>query len=284
MQYLWQTMINFGDYNQLKVLRFVEFGAYLDDGGKGILLPKRFVPKDLKEGEIVEVFAYHDGEGKAIATTQKPYGKVGDIVKLKAVGVTNQGAFMDMGLMKDIFVPRSQQLNPMMPNGEYIVKIYLDEKTGRIAATQKFNHLLSNDNLSVNEKDIVKLLCYRRTDIGYVMIINNKHTGVLHFSDIFKSIHEGMMFEGYVKKIYENNNVDVALGQSGYQRVNAETDKIITLLKKNNGFLPYHDKSNAEEIYEVFGISKKTFKMAVGNLYKQRKLDILPEGIKLINE
>lgn len=276
-------MVHFGNYNRLKVLRLVAFGAYLDDGGKGILLPKRFMPNDIKEGGEIEVFAYHDGEGKPIATTQKPFGTVGDIVKLRVVGTTPQGAFMDIGLMKDIFVPRSGQIQPMREKGEYLVKIFLDEKTGRIAATQKFNHELSNDVLNVKEKEAVQLTCYRRTDIGYVMIINNKHTGVLHFSDIFRPINEGMRFEGFIKKIYpETNNIDVVLGIQGYQRISKESEKVLELLRQNSGFLPYHDKTEADVIYEVFGMSKKAFKMAIGNLYKQKTISLSDKGISLI--
>lgn len=275
-------MITAGIYHELPVLRFAEPGAYLDDGDKGILLPKRFVPPGLKEGDSINVFIYHDSEDRLIATTQQPYGMVGDIVKLKAVTVTPQGAFMDWGLMKDLFVAKSQQQTGMRPNGEYLVKIYLDEQTGRVAATEKFDSSLSNDTLTVQPLQTVNLIVYRRTDIGYVVIINNQHTGVLHHNEIYRSIGVGDKFEGFIKKIYPDNKIDVAAGKPGYQRVEDEAGKVIRLLKENNGYLPYYDKSDPDEIYDFFGMSKKTFKMTLGNLYKQKKISLEKTGIRII--
>lgn len=275
-------MVHTGEFNTLSVLRLVSFGAYLDDGKEGILLPVRYVPPGLKVGDSINVFVYHDSEDRLIATTQHPKGKIGDIVKLRAVSATEQGAFLDWGLMKDLFVPRACQRLRMIPNGEYIVKIILDEQTGRLIATEKIEPYLSNDTLTVKELDEVNLLVYRRTDIGYVVIINNLHTGVLHFSDIFRNISAGDQLSGYIRKIYPDNRIDVAVGKPGYQRVEDETGKILRLLQENGGFLPYHDKSDAEDIYEFFGMSKKTFKMGVGNLYKQRKIGLEKNGIKLL--
>lgn len=274
-------MITAGIYHELPVLRFAEPGAYLDDGDKGILLPKRFVPEGLKEGDTIRVFIYHDSEDRLIATTQQPLGQVGDIVKLKAVTVTPQGAFMDWGLMKDLFVAKSQQLTGMRPNGEYLVKIYSDEQTGRVAATEKFDSSLSNDTLTVQPLETVDLIVYRRTDIGYVVIINNQHTGVLHHNEIYRSIGVGDKFQGFVKKIYADNKIDVAAGKPGYQRVEDEAGKILRLLKENDGYLPYYDKSDPDDIYGFFGMSKKTFKMTLGNLYKQKKISLEKTGIRL---
>lgn len=275
-------MIKVGEYNVLKVIREVPFGLYLDDGGEGILLPKRFVPPGTKTGDDLNVFLYHDGEDRLIATTQQPKGILGDIVKLRAVSVNPQGAFLDNGLMKDLFVPKSKQQRGMIPNGEYLVKIYLDEQTGRLAATEKIESFLSNDTLTVKELEEVDLLVYRRTDIGYVVIINNRHTGVLHHNEIYRNITAGDRFRGFIKKIYPDNRIDVSAGKPGYQRVEDETGKILRLLKENGGFLPYHDKSDPEAIYDFFGMSKKTFKMTTGNLYKQRKIGFEKEGIRLV--
>jgi len=275
-------MIKVGEYNQLNVIREVPFGLYLDDGAEGILLPKRFVPEGSKIGDTLRVFLYHDGEDRLIATTQEPKGVLGDIVKLKAITVTPQGAFLDNGLMKDIFVPTSKQQRGMIPNGEYLVKIYLDEQTGRLAATEKIEPFLSNDTLTVKELEQVNLLVYRRTDIGYVVIINNQHTGVLHHNEIYREITAGDRFPGFIKKIYSDNRIDVAAGKSGYNRVEDETEKILRLLNENNGFLPYGDKSSPEDIYSVFSMSKKTFKMTIGNLYRQRKILFEGGGIKLV--
>ncbi len=275
-------MIKVGEYNTLKVIREVAFGVYLDDGAEGILLPKRFMPENIKIGDNINVFLYHDGEDRLIATTQKPKGILGDIVKLRTISVTPQGAFLDNGLMKDIFVPKSKQQRGMIPNGEYLVKIYLDEQTGRLAATEKIELFLSNDALTVKVLDEVDLTVYRRTDIGYVVIINNLHTGVLHHNEIYRDITAGDQFKGFIKKVYPDNKIDVSAGKSGYTRVEDETQKILRLLNENDGYLPYYDKSDPEEIYSFFGMSKKTFKMTVGNLYKQKKISLEKTGIRLM--
>lgn len=277
-------MAQVGVFNKMKVLREVDFGVYLDDGEEGILLPRRFVPGGTTIGAELNVFLYHDGEERLIATTQQPKGIVGDIVRLKVVSVMEQGAFLDWGLMKDLFVPRSKQLTGMRAGGEYLVKIYIDEQTGRLAATEKFDSQFSNEDLTVKEMDTVDLIVYRRSDIGYVVIINNLHTGVLHANEVYKEIAIGDKLQGFIKKIRSDNNIDVVLGNKGYKRVEDELEKVIRLLNDNNGYLPYHDKSDPEEIYAFFGMSKKTFKMTTGNLYKQRKITFTQTGIKLVVE
>ena len=277
-------MIQVGVYNTLKVNRRVDFGFYLDDGNEGILLPKRFAPKDLRIDDEIKVFLYHDSDNRIIATTQEPKGIVGDIVLLKCVSTTGAGAFLDWGLMKDIFVAKSQQLHGMHPGGEYLVKIYIDKQTGRVAATEKIEFQLSNETLTVKELEEVDLLVYRKSDIGYVMIINNLHTGVLHDNEVFRDINIGDKLKGFIKKILPNNKIDVLLGKSGYKRVEDESGKILRLLEENDGYLPYNDKSAPEDIYNFFGMSKKTFKMTCGTLYKQRKIDFAKAGILLVKE
>lgn len=277
-------MIKIGEYNLLKVIKQKPMGAFLDDGAEGILLPKRFVPPGTKTGDQLNVFLYHDSEDRIIATTLKPKAVLGDIVKLKVVSTTPQGAFLDWGLMKDLFVPKSQQVSFMRPMGEYIVKIYLDQQTGRLAATERVDQFLSNDELTVKEKDIVDLLVYRRSDLGYVVIINNKHTGVLHFNEVYRDVEIGDRFEGFIKTILPGNKIDVVAGKPGYSRVENESEKVLRLLKENDGYLPYHDKSSPEDIYSFFAMSKKTFKMTTGLLYKQRKIEFTPSGIKLIED
>lgn len=277
-------MVKAGDYNTLKVLRETGFGVYLDDGYEGILLPKRFVPEGIKPGDELKVFVYYDSEDRLIATTQQPKAKVGDIVKLKAVTITKQGAFLDWGLMKDLFVPKSKQLSGMREGGEYIVKIYIDEQTGRVTATEKVERLLSNEPLTVKEMDEVDLLIFRGTDIGYLVIINNLHTGVLHFNEVYRDVDIGDKFRGYIKKIRPDNKIDVVIGKPGYSRVEDEEGKVLRLLQQNNGYLPYHDKSSPEEIYSFFGMSKKTFKMTTGSLFKQRKIVFTKTGIKSAEE
>ena len=274
-------MVKTGDYNILKVLRSVDFGLYLDDGAEGILLPKRYVPEGWKIGDDIKVFVYHDGEDRLIATTDEPYGVVGDILKMKAVSVTEQGAFLEWGIMKDLFVPKSKQLQGMLPKGEYLVKIYRDDQTGRAAATERVEEFLHNDVLTVQEADEVDLTVLRRTDIGYLMIVNNMHTAILHANEVYRTIGVGDKFKGYIKKIYSNNNIDVVAGKMGYGRVEGEAEKVLRLLKENNGFLPYHDKSNPEEIYIFFAMSKKTFKMTTGTLYKENKIVFEEAGIRI---
>jgi len=281
-------MVKTGEYNFLKVIKEKAMGVFLDDGDIGILLPKRFVPPGTKIGDEVKVFLYHDGEDRIIATTQKPLGTLGDIVKLKAVSTNPQGAFLDWGLMKDLFVPRSKQLNFMRINGEYIVKIMIDEQTGRLYATEKIEPFLSNKELAVKELEQIDLLVYRKTNLGYVVIINNMHTGLLHFNEIYRPIEIGDRFPGFIKKIYPANeagefNIDVAAGRPGYGRVEDESSKVLRLLQENNGYLPYHDKSSPEDIYSFFSMSKKTFKMTTGKLYRERKIELTKTGIKLIN-
>lgn len=275
-------MVKVGSYNRLSILRFLKAGAYLDDGAQGILLPTRFVPPGAKEGQELEVFVYHDSEDRLIATTQKAKACVGEIALLKVVAISPQGAFLDWGLMKDLFVPRSKQLMGMRLGGSYLVKLYIDERTGRVAATEKFENELSNEQLTVKEKDQVQLLTYRRTEIGYVMIINNQHMGLLHFNEIFKELAPGDQLEGFIKEIKPGNKIDLVAGRPGYQRVEEEKDKILALLQDNNGYLPYYDKSAPEEIYAFFGMSKKTFKMATGALYKERKISLEKTGIRLL--
>lgn len=277
-------MVQAGQYNTLKVVKQVDFGMYLDGDGEEILLPKRFVPKGLKEGDEIEVFIYHDSENRLIATTQKPYGIVGDIVSLKAVGTTRQGAFLDWGLMKDLFMPLSQQLSRIVEGEYYTVLIYLDEQTGRVAATERINRLLSNDELTVVEREPVDLFVQRESDLGYVVIINNQHIGLLHYDDVFRELKVGERLSGFIKTIRPDNKIDVGIGEMGYKKVASIEDKILQLLRENNGYLPYHDKSDPDEIYSFFGVSKKVFKMAIGALYKQRKIDFAKSGIQLIDE
>jgi predicted RNA-binding protein (virulence factor B family) len=275
-------MVQVGQYNTLKVDRKTDFGFYLDDGDEGILLPKRFAPVRLKPGDEIKVFVYHDSDNRLIATTQQPKGVVGDIVKLQVVDVTHQGAFMDWGLMKDIFVAKSQQTSIMRKGGEYLVKIYIDAQTGRVAATERIEQQLSNEDLTVKERDTVELIVFRKTEIGYTVIINGLHTGMLYFGDIFTEVEIGDRLQGYIKKIRPDNKIDVMPGNPGYQKVEDETEKILRLLRENGGFLPYHDKSDPDDIYKVFGMSKKTFKMTTGALYKQKKIAFTDGGIRAL--
>ena len=190
---------------------------------------------------------------------------------------------MDWGLMKDIFVPKSQQSSLMRKGGEYLVKIYIDKQTGRAAATERIEQQLSNEELTVKEMDSVSLVVFRRTEIGYSVIINGLHTGMLYYGDVFTDVEIGDRLEGFIKKIRPDNKIDVMPGKAGYQKVENETEKILRLLEENGGFLPYHDKSDPDDIYKTFGMSKKTFKMTTGALYKQQKIVFAEGGIRLID-
>ena len=273
--------IKVGDFNFLKVIRKVAFGFYLDDGEEGILLPIRFAPPELKIDDEIKVLVYHDSDNRLIATTQIPYAIVGEIAKLKVVEVTKQGAFLDWGLMKDLFVPVSKQLGGMRLGAEYLVKLYLDEQTGRIAATEKIDFLLHNEELTVQEKEIVELIIYRKTELGYAMIINNKHIGLLHSNENYREMKIGEKLEGFIKSIRPDNKIDVVIGKPGFQKVEDEAGKILRLLAEHDGYLPYHDKSDPEDIYAFFGMSKKVFKMTTGMLYKQNKIALTKTGIQL---
>ncbi|MCB0697827.1 MAG: S1 RNA-binding domain-containing protein [Chitinophagaceae bacterium] len=179
-------MVQAGIYHTLKVVKHVDFGIYLDGDGTEILMPTRFVPEGVQDGDEITVFVYNDNEGRPIATSQKPYGVVGDIVALRVKDKNNQGAFLDWGLMKDLFLPLSQQSSPIRVGGKYLVYIYVDEMTGRVAATERISKHISNEELTVAEGDEVDLLVWRETEIGYAVIINNMHEGLVHFNDVFK--------------------------------------------------------------------------------------------------
>lgn len=275
-------MIQAGSYYTLRVVKMVDFGAYLDgEEAREILLPKRYVPKGLRVDDELEVFLYHDGESRLIATTDKPKGIVGDIMVLEVKDIMHQGAFLEWGIMKDLFLPLSQQASVLYKGMKIPVLIYLDEMTGRVAATEKFQHKLKNNELTVKEHDTVNLMVTRKTELGYEVIINSAHIGLIHFSDVFHELKIGDRLKGFIKRVLPENKIDVIPGERGYKRIESETEKIIRLLQENDGYLPYHDKSNPEEIYDFFGMSKKTFKMAIGGLYKEGKIQLAQSGIQL---
>lgn len=279
-------MIQIGRFNALKVLRKKDAGLYLEGTEDGILLPNRFIPAGTEIGDTINVFLYHDGEGRLIATTQKPYGVMDEVVMLKVVSVTSFGAFLDLGLMKDLFIPKANMRHFMRVNGTYMVRIIMDEKTGRLSATEYIESYLSNESLMVKELDEVQLTVYRETEIGYETIINNIHRGILHFNEIYRPVKAGDRFPGYIKKIFRKKEtgetlIDVAAGEHGYARVEGESEKILRLLTEHDGYLPYYDKSDPKEIYAFFGMSKKTFKMAIGKLFKAGRITLTQTGIAL---
>ncbi len=276
-------MVKVGVYNVLRVVKEVDFGFYLDGDPDEILLPKRYVPEGLKVDDELEVFVYHDNEQRLIATTARPFGVVGDIVSLEVNETTSFGAFLKWGIMKDIFVPISQQETRMKPGDRRFVKIVIDEQTGRIAATEKIDKFLSNLDVTVKENEQVDLIIYKKTDIGYKAIINSKHLGLLHSNQVFRELEPGDRIKGFVKHIRPDFKIDLVLGSRGYAKVSDEEEDFLQKLRNSNNYLPFNDKSLPEDIYAEFGISKKTFKMILGALYKKRLIEFTQTGVKLLD-
>ena len=267
----------------MKVVKLVDFGVYLDGDDRGeILMPKRYVPKGTKPGDEVTAFVYMDSNDRIIATTEKPRGQVGEFACLKAVAVNQVGAFLDWGLMKDILVPFREQKLDMEEGRWYVVFIYLDEKSGRIAATAKLDKYLDNYALDVAEGDEVDLLIVNKTDLGFKAIVNSKFWGVVYENEVFRQLQTGDKVKGYVKKIRPDEKLDISLSKTGFAKIESLEDRILEKIKETGGFLRITDKSSPESIYMLFGESKKTFKRAVGVLYKKRLVTIEEEGIRLV--
>jgi uncharacterized protein len=278
-------MIQLGQYATLEVVKTTDFGVYLDGGPFGeVLLPKRYVPEGTEPGHDVDIFLYCDSEDRVIATTEKPFAKVGDIAYLHVTDVADHGAFMDWGLMKDLFVPLKEQHERMEKGKHYFVKVLLDETTDRIYGSSKlpkFLQIRNDGQLSVGEE--VKLMAWVQTDLGFKMIINDQYVGLLFRNEIFQSLNLGKILRGYIKAIREDGKMDVTLQKQGYgNHIDDTSDFILNKLKEYDGFLPITDSSSPEAIYEMLAMSKKTFKKAVGSLYKQRLIALEKEGIRLL--
>ncbi len=274
-------MVLVGNYNTLKVVKEVDFGMYLDGGDDEILLPKRYVPQGLKPDDEITVFIYHDNEGRLIATTDKPVAQVGEIAMMEVASETKYGAFLKWGIMKDVFIPISYQERKMKQGDKRMVMLVIDGQTGRVTATEKVDKFLSNYELSVKENDEVDLVIFQKTDIGYKVIINSRHMGVLHFNEVFRELEIGEKLRGFIKSIRPGNKIDVSPGVKGYTRVKSEEERVMEILRNNNGYLPYNDKSDPDDIHAFFGMSKKTFKMTLGALYKKRQIVFTQTGTKL---
>ena len=276
-------MAEIGVLNNLRVVKEVDFGVYLDGGEHGeILLPRRYVPENCKVDDIIRVFIYLDSEDRLIATTETPYAMVGDFALLKVVAVESAGAFLDWGLPKDLLVPFSEQ-SPIMEEGKsYVVRVYVD-KSNRIAGTTRLDRYLDNDpgNFHVSQK--VELLICNQTDIGYKAIINGTHWGVLYYNEVFQSLKSGQKTKGYIKKVRDDNKIDLSLQKLGYEKVDDITETILTVLKEQGGFISVTDKSTPETIHKLFGVSKKTYKKAIGAIYRKRLITIENNGIKLVS-
>jgi len=277
-------MVQIGKYNTLKVVKEVDFGLYLDGGEEHgeILLPIRYVPEDTKVDDELEVFIYLDSEDRIIATTEKPFATVGEFAFLNVSSVTQVGAFLNWGLMKDLLVPFREQKMKMQEGRSYPVYIYLDDESQRIVATAKLEPVLDNIIPDYTVGQEVELFVVERTELGYKVVINNLHTGLIYHNEMFRDVKIGDRCPGYIKKVREDDKIDVNLHKQGFEKMDDLSTKVFELLKERGGYLAVSDKSAAELIYKVFGMSKKNFKKAIGGLYKQRLISIDTEGIRIV--
>ncbi|PLX00662.1 MAG: GntR family transcriptional regulator [Marinilabiliales bacterium] len=263
-------MIEIGKYNTLEILRHTSVGLYLgDESGEDVLLPNKYCPEEYEIGGKLEVFVYRDYAERKIATNIDPKIKLHEFAFLQVTAVSEVGAFLDWGLEKDLLVPFKEQRQKMEQGRWYVVYLNIDEKSYRLYASNKTDKFLSNDNLTIEEGDMVSLMALSRSEIGYNVIVNNKHKGLVFANEVFRTLNVGDRLTGYVKKIREDNKIDITLQPIGYEQFNdVNVNRLISLLETNNGVLLLSDKSSPDEIYAVAGMSKKAFKRAVGALYK----------------
>ena len=277
-------MITLGQVNTLEILRETDHGAYLiDDEDNQVLLPNRYVPETFKIWDKIDVFVYLDNEERPVATTDMPFIKRDDFALLRCNQVTDYGAFLDWGLVKELFCPFSEQAFKMKPGGWYLVHCYLDEKTNRLVASSKTNRFLDNKELTVKEFDEVDLIVSHPSEIGMNVIVNKKHIGLIYKDNIFSDISVGDRLKGVVKKVRPGNKLDIALGQIGYRNIEPNAERILQELQDNSGFLNLNDKSSPDAIKDTLQMSKKNFKKAIGTLYKNRQIEIKSDGIYIVS-
>ena len=271
-----------GKINRLKVLRKVSIGYFLDGETLGdLLLPKRYAPQELNENDMIDVFVYLDSEDRLIATTLTPYAMVGDFAMMKVASVESVGAFLDWGLLKDLLVPFREQQVKMEKGKSYLVYVYLDDNTKRIVASSKIDKYIDNTPPEYKHGEEVDLIIAYKTDLGYKAIINSAHSGVLYNNQVFTTLHIGQKIKGYINKVRDDEKIDLLLLKPGYEKMDELSQKVYEQLKASNGFLPVSDKTAPEKIANLFGISKKNFKKAIGSLYKERLIVIEDDGIRL---
>ena len=279
-------MLRLGDYNTLRIVKTVDFGLYLDGGEEGeILLPQRYVTKNMHVGDEIEVFLYLDQEERPVATTERPYAKVGEFAYLQVAWVNQFGAFLKWGLMKDLFCPFREQKKRMEQGHSYIVYIKVDEDSYRLMATAKVEKYLSvptiNDLPFLQHGAEVDILVWQKTDLGFKVIINNKFQGLIFENQIFQPLHSGMRLKAYVDHVRQDGKIDIVLQQTGRQQTLDFAEVLLRYLYENDGYCNLGDKSPAELIYDRFQVSKKAFKKAIGDLYRRRLIVIEEEGIRL---
>lgn len=275
--------IRLGDYNTLKVVKEVDFGLYLDGGEEGeILLPTRYVPKGCKPGDEIEVFIYLDQDERLIATTLRPLAKVGDFACLEVAWVNEYGAFLNWGLMKDLFCPFREQKMRMVKGNRYIVYVTIDEDSYRMIATAKVDRYLNSERPTYKHGDEVDLLVWQKTDLGFKVIVDNQYQGLVYEGQIFKPITTGDRMKGYVDHVRQDGKIDITLQPTGRQNITDFSEILLQYLKENQGHCDLGDKSPSELIVDRFKVSKKTYKKAIGDLYRQRLISINEDGITLL--
>ena len=272
-----------GKYNQLEVVKQVDFGVYLNGGDDGeILLPSRYVPEGCKPGDMLNVFIYLDNEERLIATTLQPKVQVGEFACLEVAWVNEYGAFLDWGLMKDLFVPFREQKQKMQKGYRYVVHAHVDEDSYRIMASAKVERYLSKEMPPYQPGEEVEVMVWQRTDLGYKVIVDNQFSGLVYQREIFKALEPGMKISAYIRQVREDGKIDLTLQKDGLQKVGDFAEVLLQYIKDHDGYTPLNDKSAAEDIYDAFEVSKKTFKKAVGDLYKKRQILLVEDGIRLV--
>ena len=274
--------IRLGDYNRMTVVKTVDFGVYLDGGEEGeVLLPARYVPDGCKEGDELEVFVYLDNEERLVATTQTPLAKVGDFACLEVSWVNEYGAFLNWGLMKDLFCPFREQKMKMEKGKRYIVHVHIDHESHRIVASAKVERYFDPSFPPYRYGDEVSLLVWQKTDLGFKVIIDNRYAGLVYSNQIFREIRTGDRMKGYIEAVREDGKIDVMLQPTGWRMTKETADVLLDYLETHQGVCRLTDKSPAEDIYQAFQVSKKSYKKAVGDLYKRRLITIEEDCIKL---
>jgi len=276
--------MNYGKVNKLEIVRIDDAGYYfLDDENDEIFMSNLKTDKELTVGESLDVFVYKEEGDQLLATTTKPFAQIDEFAFLKVTGSNKVGAFVDCGMPNDLMVPFKEQSGRLEEENWYVFFILKDEKTGRLIASRKVNDFVFFENVDVKQGEEVDLLLYEKTDLGINVIVNNMFKGLIFNSDVHKNIHLGDKIKGFVKQVREDGKVDVVLEPLGYTLSNDKNSELLlNYLKKNDGFLELSDKSSPEDIKHQLGLSKKAFKKALGNLYKQKQVALYKDGIKLL--
>ncbi len=278
-------MIVLGKHNRLRAVRQTDNGVYLTDreGSREVLLPNKYIPEEgLEEGQYLKVFIFKDSEDRITATTAEPLIKLNEFACLQVREVNEVGAFMDWGLEKDLLVPYKEQPGRMVVGGWYMVYLYLDTDTERLVASGRYQKFLEKEAVGLKQGQVVDVLIDDETDLGINVIVNQQFRGLIYENELFERVHRGEQKKGFIKTLRPDGKLDITLQRPGYGKVETTGDLLLRKLKENNGFLPFGDKSSPEDIARVFEMSKKTFKMTLGKLYKEQKVRLAEDGIYLL--